>query len=74
MSKNWEPCCRVEEAEESTDGDLSYGGHDRPWDYAGYHRLCMRELEFASQNLEAKNALKEHEAEGRARLWEENKV
>lgn len=39
-----------------------------------YHRLRLRELELASQHLEAKKALKEQEAEERARLREEKKV
>lgn len=39
-----------------------------------YHRLRLRELELASQHLEAKKALKDHEAEERARLREEKKA
>lgn len=40
----------------------------------GYHNLRLHELELASQHLEAKKALKEREAEERARLREEKKA
>lgn len=39
-----------------------------------FHQLRLRELELASQHLEAKKALKEQEAEERARLREEKKA
>lgn len=39
-----------------------------------FHNLRLRELELASQHLEAKKALKEQEAEERARLREEKKA
>ena len=39
-----------------------------------FHRLRLRELELASYHLEAKKALKEQEAQERARLREEKKA